>query len=154
MKKTLKWIGIAFVCLIVLGMIIDANKSPEQKAAEATAHEQERAKQVEDEAKQAEKKQEQAIQDSVPKCDSNATKDGLKNAFDQSQFARSLNLSAIEILAPRENSFDSKNKIRTCSGAITMNNTKKVDVNFKIEGRTEGRFMLTFEVIEHTQALK
>jgi len=29
-----------------------------------------------------------------------------------------------------------------------MNNTKKVNVNVKIEGRDSGQFMLTFEVIQ------
>ncbi|MET4568490.1 Ltp family lipoprotein [Rhodanobacter soli] len=40
MKKLLKWIFIAFVGLVALGMIIEATKSPEQKAAEAAAHDQ------------------------------------------------------------------------------------------------------------------
>lgn len=162
MKKVLKWVGIGLVGLMILGMIIEANKSPEQKVAEAAVREQERIKQAENEAaeavvneqvriKKAEKKQEQAIQDGVPKCDSTITKDTLKNAFDQSQFARTLNLSMIEISAPQENAFDSKSRIRTCSGIITMNNTEKVDAKFNIEGRTDGQFMLTVEVAESTQ---
>lgn len=53
MKKVLKWIGIAFVGLIVLGAIINATKSPEQKAAEAAASEQEQAKQAEEKLAQA-----------------------------------------------------------------------------------------------------
>lgn len=152
MKKILKWVGIALVGLMILGFIIDANKSPEQKAAEAAAHEQERIKHAEDEAKQAVIKQEQAIQDGIPKCDSTIAKDGLKNAFDQSQFARTLNLSMIEISAPQETAFDSKSKIRTCSGIITMNSAEKVDVEFKLEGRADGQYMLTFEVADHTKA--
>lgn len=43
MKKFLKWIGIIFVGLFVLGIIIEANKSPEQKAAEQEAHQLEQA---------------------------------------------------------------------------------------------------------------
>lgn len=154
MKKVLKWVGIAFVCLIVLGTIINATKSPEQKAAEATAREQEQAKQTEYDVKQADKKREQSIQDSVPKCDSSAAKDALKNAFDQSQFARTMNLSAIEVSATRENTFDSLNKTRTCSGAISMNNTEKANVDFKVESRTNEQFLLTFEVVERPQTSK
>ena len=146
MKKALKYIGIALVVIIGLGMIIDANKSPEQKAAEAVAHEKEQAKQAEDNAKKAENKREQAVQDGTPKCDSSVAKETLKNAFDQSQFARTMNLSAVEIAAIRENTFDSKNGSRTCYGTIAMNNTNKVDVNFKIEPRTDDKIMLTFEV--------
>jgi len=147
MKKVLKWIGIAFVGLIVLGAIINATKSPEQKAAEAADREQKQAEQVEEQAKQAEKKREQALQDGIPKCDSVVANDTLKKAFDQSQFARTLNISAIEISAIRESAFESKSNARTCFGTVTMNNTKKVDVNFKIVGRTNGQFMLTFEVV-------
>ncbi|MDP3266383.1 MAG: hypothetical protein Q8M39_06115 [Sulfuricurvum sp.] len=33
MKKVLKWVGLTFVGLIVLGMIINATKTPEEKAA-------------------------------------------------------------------------------------------------------------------------
>ncbi|HEL3178413.1 TPA: hypothetical protein ACKQBZ_001162 [Stenotrophomonas maltophilia] len=46
MKKFLKWAIIAivglFVALMVLGMVINANKSPEQREAEAAAREQQR----------------------------------------------------------------------------------------------------------------
>lgn len=53
MKKVLKWVGIAFVSLIVIGLIIDAIKSPEQKAAEVAAREQQQAKQDEDKRENA-----------------------------------------------------------------------------------------------------
>lgn len=42
MKKVLKWIGITLVSLFVLGMIINANKTPEQKAADSLAREQQK----------------------------------------------------------------------------------------------------------------
>jgi len=56
MKKVLKWVGIAFVGLIVLGTIIEANKSPEQKAADAAAREQRSAAQAEEKREQAKQK--------------------------------------------------------------------------------------------------
>ncbi len=37
MKKIIKWICIVFVLLVVLGMVLDAMKSPEEKAADAAA---------------------------------------------------------------------------------------------------------------------
>lgn len=62
--KVLKWIGIAFigsiVLVITLGIIVDANKTPEQKAADATeavVSEQEQVKQ--DGQGQVKKEQEQ-----------------------------------------------------------------------------------------------
>lgn len=45
MKKVLKWIGIVFLGLLILGWIIDATKSPEKKAAQAA----ERAEKTEQE---------------------------------------------------------------------------------------------------------
>ena len=57
MKKFLKWIFIAFVGLIALGMIIQATKSPEQKAAEAAEREKlaaERADKKKEEAARVE----------------------------------------------------------------------------------------------------
>jgi hypothetical protein len=144
MKKALKWIGIALVGLIVLGAIINATKSPEQKAAEAAAHEQERAKRSVEDAIQAEKKQEQAKQDGVPKCDGSVAKDLLRKSFDQSQFARTLNLSAVEVSTARELTFDSSNSTRKCFATVVMNNTEKMNLDFKMEKRSNG-IMLTFE---------
>ncbi|KRG65568.1 host cell surface-exposed lipoprotein [Stenotrophomonas humi] len=63
MKKFLKWILIAFVGLLALGMIIEATKSPEQKAADAAAREQkaaERAEAKKQEAARVEEKKEEA----------------------------------------------------------------------------------------------
>ena len=43
MKKILKWVFIAFVGVIVLGLIIDTTRSPEEKAADAERRAQEKA---------------------------------------------------------------------------------------------------------------
>lgn len=144
MKKALKWIGIVLIGLMVLGAIINATKSPEQKAAEAEAREQQQAKQAAEDVIQAGKKQEQAKQDSVPKCDGSIAKDLLRKSFDQSQFARTLNLSAVEVSAARELTFDSPNSTRKCFATVVMNNTDKMNLDFKMEKRTNG-IMLTFE---------
>lgn len=47
MKKFFKWIAIVFIGLLILGLILDSSKSPEEKAAEAQAQ-AERAKQKEE----------------------------------------------------------------------------------------------------------
>jgi len=52
MKKVLKWVGIAFIGLIVLGIFNNATKSPEQKAAEIAAREQKSVQQAEVKRKQ------------------------------------------------------------------------------------------------------
>lgn len=85
------------------------------------------------------------IEGGVPSCDSSTAQDTLKEAFDQSQFARSLNLSVVEIANSKETSFDKDAKMRVCTAKITMNNTTDVNVEYKIEGRENGQFMLTFE---------
>lgn len=45
-KKLFKWVGIIFGCLVVIGMVSNAMKSPEQKQAEAAALEQQRVEQA------------------------------------------------------------------------------------------------------------
>jgi len=56
LKKILKWILIVFVGLLALGLIIDATKSPEEKAADAAAREAQKAESEQErlEAKAAE----------------------------------------------------------------------------------------------------
>ncbi|PFH10915.1 putative oligomerization/nucleic acid binding protein [Collimonas sp. PA-H2] len=79
-------------------------------------------------------------------CDSDAAKDTLKHAFDLSQFARTLNLSAVEVSAPIEQRHDAKTGARSCKGDISMNNASVAHVIYKIEPRPNGQFMVTFEV--------
>jgi hypothetical protein len=81
----------------------------------------------------------------VPVCDGSTAEGTLIEAFDTSQFAKSLNLSAIEVSNKKEVSFDKDIKLRVCTATITMNNTEKVDVEYKMEGRDNGKYMLTFE---------
>jgi hypothetical protein len=67
MKKLLKWIFIAFVGLVALGMIIEATKSPEQKAAEAAAHDQQITE-------RAEAKKEETVTESLTGPQKNAVR--------------------------------------------------------------------------------
>lgn len=43
MKKVLKWVGGGFLALIILGVIVETTKSPEEKAADKAALEQDMA---------------------------------------------------------------------------------------------------------------
>ena len=63
-KKILKWIAIAFVGLIALGLFLDSQKTPEQKAADAAALAERKA--VEAAQQQEQAKQEMAALPAVP----------------------------------------------------------------------------------------
>ena len=82
----------------------------------------------------------------LPECESDAAKETLAEAFNQSQFARSLNLSSIEVNGAKRLS-DSE-KLKTCSANIVLNNTNEVGVEYELELREGGEYMLTFEVQE------
>lgn len=56
MKKVLKWIAAGFVGLVVLGMVIDGTRSPEEKAALA-------AKRAEEKTQQAQVAQQAAVKE-------------------------------------------------------------------------------------------
>lgn len=61
MTKYLKWLGGGFLTLIVLGAIIEATKTPEQKAAEHAARESEQAAANKSKAEQAEAQKQQKL---------------------------------------------------------------------------------------------
>lgn len=166
MKKVLKWIGIVFAGLVILGMIINANKTPEEKAAEiavrAQAEENRHAekaaeiavraqaqeKRNAEKALEEEKNNADAAQRGFAKCAASSTIALVIKAFDGSQYARTLNLSAIEVTHPQEVSFDMASKTRMCSGIITMNNTKKVNASYGLEARGNGMYMVTVEITD------
>ena len=87
----------------------------------------------------------------LPKCESDNVNNALQDAFTQSQFARTLNLSAIEIGAIKEGSTKSPSGKRECSALVVMNNTEKVHVHYALEARENGKYILTFEVTENEQ---
>lgn len=86
--------------------------------------------------------------DSKSQCNSAVAKDTLQKAFDQSQFARTLNLSAILVSDVTEKSRDAKSGEPSCRATITLNTTKKAPVSYKIQQSPDGHFLLTFEVID------
>lgn len=82
----------------------------------------------------------------LPECDSSAATETLSEAFNQSQFARQLNLSSIEVNGAKR--LTDSEKLKTCSANIVLNNTKEVEVEYELELRKGGEYMLTFEVQE------
>lgn len=83
--------------------------------------------------------------DELPSCQSENATSALREAFNQSQVARTENLGVIEIQNATEIQPSTKER-RSCAATITLNNTSKIDVAFVLEKRTSGKFMLTFEV--------
>ena len=86
--------------------------------------------------------------DGLPKCGSSVAVTTLKKAIDQSQFARNLNLSAIDIEGVKETSFDEAVKRRTCEASVTFNNTEKAPIDYRLDGRPSGQFMIEFRLRE------
>lgn len=85
-------------------------------------------------------------------CNSAVAKDTLQKAFDQSQFARSINLSAILVSDVTEQSRDAKSGELSCRATITLNTTKKAPVSYKIQLSPDGHFLLTFEVMDDAKS--
>ena len=81
----------------------------------------------------------------LPTCDSSNAKSTLTQAFDQSQFARQLSISAIQINDPQEVS-GSTEKQRICSAQVAMNNGETVPVDYRMDLQENGQFMLKFQV--------
>jgi len=85
-------------------------------------------------------------------CNSAVAKDTLQKAFDQSQFARSMNLSAILVSDATEQSRDEKSGELSCRAIIMLNTTKKAPVSYKIQLSPDGHFLLTFELIDDAKS--
>lgn len=86
------------------------------------------------------------------RCDSATAQDTLQRAFDQSQFARSMNLSAILVSDVKEQSRDAKTDVLVCRATITLNTTRKAPVSYKMEQTAGGKFLLTFEVLDDAES--
>lgn len=88
---------------------------------------------------------------STLQCDSATAKDTLQKAFDQSQFARTMNLSAILISEATEQSREAKSGALSCRASLTLNTTKKALVSYKMELGQNGKFLLTFELMDEAK---
>lgn len=79
----------------------------------------------------------------LPTCESSNAKETLTQAFDQSQMARNLNLSVVQV----ENTITlpgSNDKQRQCSADLMLNNGETIPVDFSMIGQGDGTFLLDF----------
>lgn len=81
----------------------------------------------------------------LPECSSSNAKGTLTDAFNQSQFARSLNLSAIQISNPHEATGSSAQR-RNCTAELKLNNGESAMTDFVMTLQENGQYMLEFEV--------
>lgn len=95
-----------------------------------------------------------ASRPTVPLCESTEAKATLQKSFDQSQVARTQNLSAVEVIGSRETKYDKTKGIRICTASLSVNNTAipNLSVVFELEKREGGQFMLTFQVLDQVPA--
>ena len=81
----------------------------------------------------------------LPTCASPEAETTLRDAFNQSQFARTDNLSAVEIQEARSTAGSQKQRVN-CTAKLLLNNLANAEVAYAMEPRSDGTFMLTFEV--------
>lgn len=80
----------------------------------------------------------------LPSCESSDAKSTLSEAFNNSQFARMMSLGVVEVYGTK--TITSSPELNTCEASITLNNAQSVDVSYRLEKRSDGMYMLTFEV--------
>jgi hypothetical protein len=81
----------------------------------------------------------------LPSCGDEDTQKLLKSAFDESQVARSENLSLVEASNISEVSGADKSK-RVCRAQISLNNAANAQIRYQLEPRKDGQVLLSFEV--------
>ncbi len=83
--------------------------------------------------------------DGLPVCESSNAKATLTQAFDQSQMARDLNLSVVQVRSTTTKP-GSTDKQRRCSADLMLNNGESIPVDFSMVGQNDGTFFLDFEM--------
>ena len=84
---------------------------------------------------------------SLPECGSSNAKKTLSKAFDQSQFARTLNLSVVQISETKELPGSTEEQ-RKCNASVVMNNANTVSVDYRMDLRDNGQYLLEFKIQE------
>lgn len=79
----------------------------------------------------------------LPACESSNARETLAQAFDQSQMARDLNLSVVQVRNVATSS-GSTEKQRRCSADLILNNGETIPVDFSMAGQGDGTFFLDF----------
>jgi len=81
----------------------------------------------------------------TPACDSASSKDLLTQSFDESQYARTRNLSAVEVTDISEQSVSNDQTERTCTATVQLNNAGTLDVEYDLRYREDsGDVLLEF----------
>lgn len=84
---------------------------------------------------------------SLPACDSSNVKETLQKAFDNAQFARQMSLSVVDI-RDAVNVSGPSDKPLSCKATVVLNNTEELSVQYELEGKDNGQYMLEFEVVD------
>lgn len=83
-----------------------------------------------------------------PLCSSTQATSTLTTAYDKSPYARTENLSVVEISNVRSLAYDSGGRVRSCSARITLNNNTSINVSYKMAARENNKFFLDFQQTE------
>ncbi len=88
---------------------------------------------------------------SLSECDSSNAKETLERAFNDSQFARAMYLSVVDISGARER-FSSPER-KECTAYVLMNNAREVQVEYEMDLKENGKYILTFEIVGGVDSL-
>jgi len=83
-------------------------------------------------------------------CDNSEVISALRDAYNQSQFAQTLNLSVIDVKKPIEASISSSEKMY-CITTLILNNATEIGVEFSMESKDQNKFLLLFKQVEATK---
>jgi RNA polymerase subunit RPABC4/transcription elongation factor Spt4 len=75
-----------------------------------------------------------------PDCTSRPAARDFKSTFDGSQYARTLNLSAIDVVGQRTVSDDTTSRRRVCQATLMLNNAQNLTYRFTFTLRTNGGY--------------
>ena len=75
-----------------------------------------------------------------PKCTSHRAAGDFKSTFDGSQYARTLNLSAIDVVGQRTIFDDTASKRRVCQAKLMLNNAQTLTYRFTFTLRPNGGY--------------
>jgi hypothetical protein len=84
----------------------------------------------------------------LPACDSSDAKKTLEEAFNESQFARQMSLSVVEITDTVDTGNGENKELRECKAKAYLNNSEDVKVSYQLKARKDGTYLLEFKVVD------
>jgi PBP1b-binding outer membrane lipoprotein LpoB len=84
--------------------------------------------------------------DGLPSCNSDEAIKTLTDAFNEAQFARQENLSVVEVTDAKE--ISSSDRRVQCSAKVSTNSAENLLVNYHMDLRDDGTYMLELKVVE------